>query len=270
MKKNLFLKFCLLTVIMMFIGKENTFSQRGFRGSFGRGGVYVGGRLGHYENSHIGVGIGYTNRILPYGRLYRLPSKYIRLKYNGYPYFFAEGLFYTSYGDYYGLVAPPFGLTISFLPRGYMGLSIGGYPYYYYSGIFYRPTEDEKYQVVQAPIGAELPSIPKEAKVIVINDQKLYEYLGTYYKEIVGADGKTKYIVQGKDGVLNTESQIKEVTVESSGTNYAPSIGDVVMQLPSRYKTVVINNKKLYVTPENIYYEEFIEDNHLKFRVVGM
>ena len=111
-------------------------------------------------------------------------------------------------------------------------------------------------------------------KPIVINEQKLYEYLGTYYKEVIDVNGKRHYIVQGRDGVVNTDN-MNDVTVEnnnstSTGTNYKPSIGDIVLQLPNQTKTVVINGKKLYVTPENIYYEEYYDENVLKYKVVGM
>ncbi len=280
MKKNTRFSTILLGVFALLLTVQVSNAQRGGRGGFG-GGHFGGASWGggfssgvHFGNSFSGFGRG--ARILPYGGVYRLPSSFLRLSFGGYPYYFAEGLFYASYGDYYGLVAPPFGLTLGILPRGYWGFNFGGFPYYYYSGVFYRPTDDKKYQVVQAPVGAEVPALPKDAKPIVINDQKLYEYLGTYYKEVMGEDGKVKYIVQGKDGVLNTDKQA-EVTVSKEGstnaapaTIYMPSVGDVVLQLPSQFKIVIINGKKLYVTPENIYYEEFIDGNILKYKVVGM
>ena len=269
------------TIILVMVGliltTEVSNAQRG-----GRGGHFGGGFGGNhfasssFGSSHFMGGSTFRARVLPYGGIYRLPSSYLRLSFGGNPYYFADGLFYASYGDYYSLIAPPFGLTLGILPRGYWGFNFGGFPYYYYSGVFYRPTEDKKYQVVQAPVGAEVPALPKDAKPVVINDQKLYEYLGTYYKEVIGADGKSKYIVQGKDGVLNTNNQPEVTVVNSNGTAnttpatiYTPSVGDIVLQLPSQYKIVVINNKKLYVTPENIFYEEFVDGNILKYKVVG-
>jgi len=276
MKKKTHIYAIVLAIFAFMITVQTGNAQWGRRGGFGGshfgGGHYAGG---YYGGGHFGVGFGYRGHVLPYGGIYRLPSSYIRLSFGGYPYYFADGLFYASYGDYYGLVVPPFGLTMGILPRGYWGFSFGGFPYYYYSGVFYRPTEDKKYQVVQAPVGAEVPSLPKDAKQIVVNDQKLYEYLGTYYKEVMGADGKIKYIVQGKDGVLNTDKQPevtlnKEIGVNTPATIYTPSVGDIVLQLPSQFKIVIINGKKLYMTPENIYYEEFVDGNILKYKVVGM
>ncbi|MEN9697036.1 MAG: hypothetical protein RLZ56_457 [Bacteroidota bacterium] len=276
MKKNFSLLTQIVVILVFSMSTLSANAQRAGRGSFG-GSHFGGGFVGHTSGVHFGGGFGYHTRVLPYGGIYRLPSSYIRLSFGGYPYYFADGLFYTSYGEYYGLVAPPFGLTLGILPRGYWGFNFGGFPYFYYSGVFYKPTEDKKYQVVQAPVGAEVPSLPKEAKPIVVNDQKLYEYLGTYYKEVMGSDGKIRYIVQGKDGVLNTDNVNGEVSLanKNTGSNtpatiYLPTVGDVVLQLPSQFKTVIINGKKLYVTPEHIYYEEFIEGNVLKYRVVGM
>ena len=290
-KNNRFAATLLLMVAFAFTSFIGN-AQRGGRGGFS-GGHFGGGFGNRFPSQFNGVrggggfNGGYRARVLPYGGIYRLPSSYLRLSFGGYPFYFADGLFYAAYGDYYGLVAPPFGLTLGFLPRGYWGFNWGGYPYYYYSGVFYKPTEDKKYQVVVPPVGAEIPSIPKEAKQIVVNDQKLYEYLGTYYKEVVGADGIKKYIVQGKDGVLNTNNIKDSVSVhdhnyihnhnythnhDSSAlptTIYTPSIGDIVLQLPSQTMVVMVNGKKLYVTPEHIYYEEFVDGNVLKYKIVG-
>ncbi len=282
MKKNTRFTATLLLLVAFALTTIVSNAQRGGRGGFGGGhfGAGFGGGFSSHYNSgfRMGASVGYSARVLPYGGIYRLPSSHIRLSFGGYPYYFADGLFYAAYGDYFGLVAPPFGLTLGFLPRGYWGFNWGGYPYYYYSGVFYKPTEDKKYQVVVPPVGVEVPNIPKDAKPIVVNDQKLYEYLGTYYKEVMGADGKIKYIVQGKDGVLNTDNVKEQNNVTNNtvapntnipATIYTPSVGDIVLQLPSQTMIVIVNGKKLYVTPEHIYYEEFVDGNVLKYKIVG-
>ena len=46
-----------------------------------------------------------------------------------------------------------------------------------------------------------------------------------------------------------------------------PNIGEVVDQLPSKVKSVIINGKKLYVTPDNVYYEAFVEDDEVRYTV---
>jgi hypothetical protein len=146
----------------------------------------------------------YRPRNLNYGRRNKLPYNYASIIYRGRPYFYANGLYYSNVGNYYNLITPPFGLTVSLLPRGYWGFNYGGFPHYYVGGIFYRATNDRQYEIIEPPMGAEVPSIPTDAKLVIINEQKFYEYLGTYYKEVTRSNGTVSYIVQGKDGILNT------------------------------------------------------------------
>jgi len=284
-------------------GRGGGFSRGGFsgggfggggfsRGSFSGGGnvrttasvggnvrvaASVGGNVG-YGNMHIGVAG---------GRMYRsIPRSFIRLSFGGYPYYFYDGLFYGYYGGYYGSIFPPFGISIGALPYGYWGFNFGGFPYYYHSGIYYRQNENQ-YQVVQAPVGASVPKIPKDAKVVVVNNEKYFEYNGTYYKEYVKQDGTIWYLIAGLNGVLNTttdEGAIQNSTVENN-TNVlsntpamAPStmtpakqynIGDIIDALPADCKAVIINNRKYFVSNNNLFFEEFIENNILKYKVVG-
>jgi hypothetical protein len=278
-KKNHFYAMPVVMFILIMI-TESSNAQRGGRGSRGGFGGYYSNSyrtpsFRNYSYNNYRPSVNYYTRPVGYRSIFRLPSNHIRISYGGYPYYYSNGLFYSSYGLFYNLIRPPFGIRIGYLPSGYWALNYGGYPYYYYSGVFYQNTQDNQYQVVQPPVGASVPSIPKEAKRIIVNGETLYDYLGTYYKEVVDQNGKVSYIVQGKDGVLNTDQQ-PEVTVSNSDrtnsgttTNYTPSIGDIVLQLPSQYKVVVINDKKMYVTPEHIYYEEFIDNGVLKYKVVG-
>lgn len=284
-------------------GRGGGFSRGGFsgggfggggfsRGSFSGGGnvrttasvggnvrvaASVGGNVG-YGNMHIGVAG---------GRMYRsIPRSFIRLSFGGYPYYFYDGLFYGYYGGYYGSIFPPFGISIGALPYGYWGFNFGGFPYYYHSGIYYRQNENQ-YQVVQAPVGASVPKIPKDAKVVVVNNEKYFEYNGTYYKEYVKQDGTIWYLIAGLNGVLNTttdEGATQNSTVENN-TNVlsntpamAPStmtpakqynIGDIIDALPADCKAVIINNRKYFVSNNNLFFEEFIENNILKYKVVG-
>jgi hypothetical protein len=261
-------------------------AQRGGRGGRNGGGS---GSNNHFSANHnnysfrnpsnrnpgISTNLSYYARPTYYRTNFRLPFNHKRISYGGYPYYYSNGMFYSHYGQFYNLIRPPFGIRIGFLPRGYWSLNYGGYPYYYYSGIFYQNTQDNQYQVVQPPVGASVPSIPKEAKKIVVNGEPLFDYLGTYYKQVIDSNGKVSYIVKGKDGVLNTDEQ-PEITVTNidranSGAtiNYTPNIGDIILQLPSQFKTVVINDKKMYVTADYIYYEEFIDNGVLKYKVVG-
>lgn len=202
---------------------------------------------------------------------YHTPESLIRINFGGNPYFFSDGMFYKPYGRYYQIVPPPIGITINVLPYGYWPLRWGAFHYVYFNGIFYRPNNNA-YEVVQAPVGAEVPAIPRDAKVVVIDGKKYYEYNGTYFKEIIKPNGEIWYMVEGKYGVLNTEknNQVQnntQPTTEVPVTKY--KIGDVVEQLPNNCKTIVINSKKYFVSNDNVYYEEFIDGNSLKYKIVG-
>jgi hypothetical protein len=202
MKKITRLTTTLFWMMVLVFTYHTSNAQRGRRGNV------INTRQSFYSNHLVGKqwnnGHNFHNRIFPYGRIYRLPSSYIRISHLGNPYFFNNGLFYRPYGNYYGLVAPPLGLTLGMLPSGYWNFRFRGFPYYYYSGVFYKPTDNQQYQVVAPPAGAEVPNLPKDAKIMIINNQKFYEYLGTFYKETTDQNGSIKYIVQGTDGVLNT------------------------------------------------------------------
>jgi hypothetical protein len=280
-------------------------AQRGGRGGgggFGRGSGFSGGysrgfsnvgnirastsvgirsnSIGVRSSMSVGAGIGGGAHLgIAGGRMYRsIPRSFMRLSFGGYPYYFYDGLFYGYYGGYYGSIFPPFGISIGALPYGYWGFNFGGFPYYYHSGIYYRQNENQ-YEVVQAPVGASVPRIPKEAKVVVVNNEKYFEYNGTYYKEYVKEDGTIWYLIAGLNGVLNTNENTQDAFVQNTAPN-APTvnsmtpavqlnIGDIVDSLPADCKAVIVNNHKYFVSTNSVFFEEFIENNTLKYKVVG-
>jgi len=270
-------------------GRGSGFGGGGFSGGYARG--FSGGgnfrasnSVGVRSSMSVGVGGGGVHLGIAGGRMYRsIPRSFMRLSYGGYPYYFYDGLFYGYYGGYYGSIFPPFGISIGSLPYGYWGFNYGGFPYYYHSGIYYRQKENQ-YEVVQAPVGASVPRIPKEAKVVVVNNEKYFEYNGTYYKEYVKDDGTIWYLIAGLNGVLNTNETNQQAAVQNNGvqnggisasasTTIVPAtplnIGDIVDALPSDCKAVIVNNRKYFVSSNNIFFEEFIENNTLKYKVVG-
>lgn len=213
-------------------------------------------------------------RYYNYGRYYpvrgqhfvRIPGPYLSLSFGGSPYYYSSGMFYRPYGSYFSLVAPPFGIHVNILPRGYWPLRVSGYPYFYYNGIFYRQTQND-YEVVQAPVGADVPSLPRDAKTTVIDGQKYYEYNGSYFKDHVKSNGELWYTVMGKNGVLNTDRADNYEQPVPQDTR--PNIGEVFDNLPGDSKTIVLNNKKYYLSPDNVYYEEVMDGRQLRYRVAG-
>ena len=292
MKKTLLFSLVLMTICTIFVA--NAFAQRG--GRFGGGGFSRGGFSGGYSRNFGGnfnrgfsgstiknIPSGMNRGFFSRGRIgisvgstfyRRLPRYYQTIQFRGVPYYFYDGLFFDFYGGYYRSIFPPIGLMIGTLPYGYWGFNYGGYPYFYHSGIYYQQ-QDNNYQVVQAPVGASVPQLPKDAKIVVINNENYFEYNGTYYKEYTKEDGTKWYLIAGLNGVLNTNnndtninsSKVAPEVVIISTKKY--NVGDIVDTLPNNCKVVVINNKKYYVSTDNIYFEELIENNSLKYKVVG-
>jgi hypothetical protein len=113
---------------------------------------------------------------------------------------------YPAYGQ--RVASPPFGIRVNILPSGYFPFYTGGYPYYYSNGVFYRTVNRTRdYEVIEAPVGAEVPSLPSEARTMVIDGEKFYSVNGTYFKDAVKTNGELWYRVVGRNGVLNTNKQ---------------------------------------------------------------
>jgi len=163
---------------------------------------------------------------------------------------------YFGYRSYY---RPYIGFSLSVLPFGYYPFFYGADQFYYSGGLFYRQY-DNAYKVVAPPVGAEVPDLPDDAREIVINGQTFYEYKGVYYSQTQNADGKTVYVVSGKDGVLNTDNNTQDL----------PKVGDVVSQLPEGSREVQLKGQKYYVSPDDVYYEEVVDGNTTTYRVVGL
>lgn len=186
------------------------------------------------------------------------------------------GLGYSGY--YRPYAYPGIGLRIGVLPYGYYPFYWGPNQYYYYGGTFYAPYANGGYQVVAPPVGAEVPSLPDGAKEIAINGDQYYEFNGVYYKQVVNADGKTVYVVAGKDGVLNTDkNSVDDVyqgapapQQDAAPAPQMPQVGDMTDQLPEGARKITLNGKKYYVTPDNIYLEEAKTDHGTGYRVVSV
>lgn len=101
---------------------------------------------------------------------------------------------------------------------------------------------------------------------------------------MVRDNGEIWYRVEGKHGVLNTDSGPQdgpdngpvndrtERTAPPQTPSTAPrssEIGSVVDQLPENSKVVVINNQKMFEAPDGTFYSEVVENNRVSYKVVG-
>ncbi|SEA46628.1 DUF6515 family protein [Pedobacter hartonius] len=212
-------------------------SSRSFHGGGGTRIAGRGGRGGFYGGGHYagrgGFGRGY------YGHGFGRP-----------------------YYGYYNYYRPYLGFSLNILPFGYYPFFWGDAQYYYSGGLYYRQYDNE-YKVVVPPVGAEVPKLPSDAQEVTINGETYYEYKGVYYSPVEKADGKTSYVIAGKDGVLNTPDG------DISAGNGA-KLGDVANELPEGAREVTVRGEKLYVSEDGVYYEAIQDGDKTTYKVVGI
>lgn len=168
---------------------------------------------------------------------------------------------------------PSIGLRVNILPYGYWPFYFGSDYYYYYDNTFYRRYDDRNYEVVAPPIGAKLPELPKAAKAVTIDGVKYYELGGTYYLPTYNDKNQVLYEVVGVNGELKT-NQLQNDNNNFNNQNQPKQNrpiqeGDFVDNLPDQSKTITINGQTLFVSPDNIYYQQIVENNRVYYKVVG-
>jgi len=122
-------------------------------------------------------------------------------------------------------------------------------------------------------MGATVSSLPKGAKSVILNGEKMYELNGTYYKEDTNSKGEVVYTVVGKNGEINNTGDSEEnISPGNNDVNIPPAslqMGDIVSQLPEGSKVITINGEKMYVAPDDTYLKEESEGGVIQYRVVG-
>jgi hypothetical protein len=172
-----------------------------------------------------------------------------------------HGWFY--HGGFYGsLYYPWLGFGFWYLPYGCYPFYWGDYLYYYGNGFYYQ-YDGSQYSVVEPPVGAEVTSLPDDAKPIMINGEQYYESKGVYYLPVKKDDGSTVYQVAGKDGEL--------VTGQTGVAAVMPKVGDIVPQLPKDCRRVHLNGATYYISEDGIYYQETVDANGNKaYKIVAL
>jgi len=186
----------------------------------------------------------------------------VYIPYRGVSYRYSNGYFYRPYGSFWRPMFPPIGIRVSVLPYGYMPLYVPPSMYYYNSGVFYQRYNNE-YEVVDPPMGAVLKELPRGAESVTVNGEEFYELNGTYYKEGTDSKGRTIYTVTGKNGEVNN-------TEEAAPETNRLQPGDIVDNLPQDCKTITLNGETYYISPDDVYFRESIDDhNNISYEVVG-
>lgn len=228
---NLFFKHCaslihpaslaVILVILFALDLSTTIDVRAQRhgSSFhGRSGMSAGNHIGQsynrMNNSHMYIG-NFGHREHFGSHFYRYRS----VPYWRYPYM-------PFWGDYYWGI-PPYSL------RFYLN----GYYYYDDDGIYYK-YDNDKYQVVPAPIGHKLKTLPKGNTRFTLDGVTYFYYFGTYY---TSQDGQ--YVV------------------------VQPPIGAEVDSIPDGYEKVMIDGQT-YFTLNGVQYKAVLRDNVVWYRVI--
>jgi len=193
-------KFAVIFMLLLALdlsGVSNIDAQRhggGIRSGVIRGGSHVGvmprdfGYRGHFYRGFYG------NRTIPYWYYFYLPGwgdffwdlpPYDwRFFYNGFNFYYNDGIYYKDYDGKYEIVAAPLGYKTKVVPKESFQFALDGVQYYYYYGSYYTP-KDGKYEVVKAPLGAIVESIPQGYDKVVVDGQTYYTLDKVQYKAIM-------------------------------------------------------------------------------------
>jgi hypothetical protein len=145
-------------------------------------------------------------------------------RYGGFGYYCHRPYFYHPYRPFYwGPAWHPWGWFAATLATTAIIVSINNQKYHYDQGTYYVES-DGGYTVVQAPVGATVKTIPKEAEVVEVNETtNNYYYGGAYYEK--SDEGYT--VVPATAGTIvpnlpegGEEVKIGEVTYVQFGDTY--------------------------------------------------
>ena len=105
-------------------------------------------------------------------------------RYGGMAFYAHRAYFWHPYRPFYwGPVWHPWGFFVATLATTAIIISIESQQYHYDQGVYYVAS-DGGYTVVQAPVGATVKTIPKEAEVVEVNETtNNYYYGGAYYEK---------------------------------------------------------------------------------------
>lgn len=218
-------KLAILIGIMMAMNVSMPFNADAQRhGGSGRGSIGRSSVSGSFSR----VGSSYS-RI---GRVRTLSGNFGLRGYPGRGFYYYRGVPYWRYsyfpfwGDYFWGI-PPYAL------RFYLD----GYNYYDCDGIYYK-YDDNKYQVVPAPIGYKVKTIPKGSLQFTLDGVTFYYYFGTYYTPVKG--------------------QFEVVQ---------PPIGAEVDSIPEGFDKVVVDGQTYY-TLNGVQYKAVLRDNAIWYQVI--
>jgi len=185
-----------------------------------------GGNMGRSAGSNFGSGIrrAYDGR--------HFSGNYSHRGFSGRGYYGYRGLPYWRYG-----YLPFWGDFFWGIPPYSYMFYLNGYNYYDCDGVYYKKDND-KYQVVPAPVGSMVKELPKNSIQFSLDGAPYYYYFGTYYIP------------------LNGQFEIVE-----------PPIGAEVDSIPDGYDKVMIDGQTYY-SYNGIQYKAVLRDKVIWYKVI--
>jgi hypothetical protein len=194
--------------------------------------------------------------------------------------------------EVYVLMAAPVGWETDSLPAGSEPIEHQGSTYYYHEAAFYQDAPGGGYIVVTPPVGAEVSSIPEEAKAPNEEEPDLYQFDNTFFTKDTNDEGKTIYRVEPQPPEEElTEIPADALTFVADGETYyyvnfnlyvafeedgktgyingEPEIGAQVDALPEGVTTIEENGQTYYQFDMVFFEEVEDEDGILFYEVVG-
>lgn len=186
------------------------------------------------NNRNINAGVGYGGYRPGYRPYTRPPYRH-----GGFVYFSYRPYFYHPYTPFFwGPVWHPFGFFVAALATTAIIVSIENAQYHYDQGVWYQPYNGG-YQVVNAPVGATVTTLPSNTQTVVVNETvNNYYYGGSFY-----------------------EKNDKGYTV------VPPTAGTIVPHLPEGGKEVKMGDQT-YVQFGEIYYQPIQVDGKNMYEIV--
>lgn len=123
-----------------------------------------------------------------------LNTKALAIRFGGVGYRFHSGVWYRPLGKKWIVTRPSCGIRVRTLPVGHRRVLVGTNVYYYYYGSYYTQ-QNQEYEVVAAPNGAEIGSLPEGYNVVNVNGVEYYELDEIYYMPSLDQEGAEVLVV---------------------------------------------------------------------------
>lgn len=111
-----------------------------------------------------------------------LPLSHEAVLVDGLKYYVSAGVFFLRGPTGYVVVEPPLGAALRRLPADHAVVAFEGIELYYHDGTFYARGPLDLFSVVEAPVGAVVPSLPQGATSVYADGVLEFDFRGVRYR----------------------------------------------------------------------------------------